>query len=113
MTVRCSHCSQPLSRIAGTDQGEPTISEVFVCAHCDLRAFDPAALDARQSVDVDVIVDLFDAAIDAEDEGRASALRCVAIGAMESRIHASGGFSTIDFERVMATLLERHRLRTR
>ena len=58
-------------------------------------------------MDVDAIVDLFDAAITAEDEGQARVLHSVAMGEMESQLRAGGGDMDF-FERLFTALMKRH-----
>lgn len=112
MTALCSHCGQPLSAYTAIVETEPANLEVLVCGHCDkvLGVVGPARGTGRR-IDENVIAELLDAAMNADDDDQARTLQSVAIGQMDSQVRAIGGGDPAFFERLLTTLLERQRQR--
>ena len=86
--------------------------DILCCADCDqvLGGVRPAR-EAGGHLDVEAIVDLFDAAMSAEDEGQSRTLRSKAMGELELQLRAVGGGDMQFFERLFTALMERHRQR--
>jgi hypothetical protein len=112
MSAQCPHCGLPLTPNTTIAEGESVTTEVPACSSCE-RVLGVAGTTRRTDdrLDVDAIIDLFDAAMNAEHESQSRAWRYEALGALESQFRARGGVDMVFVDRLFTGLMGRHRWR--